>query len=81
MTDKEKLILKLLYFLCEDYWEDWATPIYKKTVEEACEQVGIPYDKNGRAIQKSISEKGFSLGGDPPTVVENWRDLDVQRDI
>lgn len=81
MTDKEKLILKLLYFLCEDYWEDWATPIYKKTVEEACEQVGIPYDRNGLTIQKSIREKGFSPSGVPPTVVENWRDLDMRRDV
>lgn len=57
MSDDEKLMTKLLYFAVEDYFEDWASRQFKRTIRSACKRLGITYSKYGMVLMNNIEAR------------------------
>ncbi len=55
--DDERLMLKLLDFAIEDYYDDWASDDFRNTVKSACSRLGIEYCTRGWGIEEQVAAK------------------------
>ena len=53
----DRLMLKLLEFCIEDYYDDWASDDFRDTVKTACARLGIEYCTRGWGIEEQIAAK------------------------
>ena len=53
----ERLMLKLLDFAIEDYYDDWASDDFRATVKSACSRLGMEYCKRQGGLVSQIEVK------------------------